>query len=193
MSLSALRLKPLEEPYLNAVVALDKLCLGGLWTWDGYHRELTSPNSELLMLSIPLPEANGSYPTSYQDELIIGIGCFWAILEEAHITVLGIHPDYQGQGLGQLLLTNLLNLARARDLERATLEVRQSNQVALSLYQKFGFKAAGKRKKYYQNPEEDAIVLWLGNLHQPEFEQKLAQWQKQLSQRLANYWSSVMS
>ena len=145
------------------------------------------------MLSIPLPEANGSYPTSYQDELIIGIGCFWAILEEAHITVLGIHPDYQGQGLGQLLLTNLLNLARVRDLERATLEVRQSNQVALSLYQKFGFKAAGKRKKYYQNPEEDAIVLWLGNLHQPEFEQKLAQWQKQLSQRLANYWSSVMS
>lgn len=179
MTLLELRLKPLTDRQLNAVVKLDKLCLGGLWSQEGYQRELNSPNSELLVLS-----ASGDRDLSPK-ERIIGVGCFWAILEEAHITILAIHPDCQSQGLGQVLLWTLLQKAARQKLDRATLEVRSSNQVALSLYQKFGFEVAGRRKKYYQNNNEDALILWRGGLQQKQFSQSLDQWQQQTSAKLA--------
>ncbi len=141
----------IEDQHLDSLVRLDQLCLGGLWTKEGYQRELDSPNSELLGLFDNL-------------DTLIGFGCFWAILEEAHITILMVHPDYRGQGLGQFLLTSLLKAAVQRQLERATLEVRASNTVALSLYQKFGFKVAGTRKGYYPKTGEDALILWRSGL-----------------------------
>jgi ribosomal-protein-alanine N-acetyltransferase len=161
MSLLKLQLKPPTTEQLPHLCALDQICLGGIWTLEGYQRELQSPNSTLLVLS--LPAKNG------QEESIIGCGCFWAILEEAHLTLLAVHPEYQGQGLGQLLLYTLLKNAQERGLERATLEVRASNQEALSLYKKFGFKIAGRRKGYYQKTGEDALILWRGDLHYPDF------------------------
>lgn len=172
MTLSTLRILPLTREGLDAAVELDRLCLGGMWSLNGYQRELESPNSEILVLSV-------------QEKAIIGLGCFWAILEEAHITLLAIHPDYQGQGLGQLLLYSLLEKAVRRQLERATLEVRASNQIALSLYQKFGFKEAGRRKKYYPGTDEDALILWRGGLHLPEFSERLRIWREQIFSRLA--------
>ncbi|MBR8828477.1 MAG: ribosomal protein S18-alanine N-acetyltransferase [Gomphosphaeria aponina SAG 52.96 = DSM 107014] len=151
--------KPLTAEQLPQVVALDNLCLGGLWSLEGYQRELASPNSTMLVLSVPT--------LTPPKEKIIGLGCLWAILEEAHITILVVHPDYQGQGWGKLLLSSLLQNARERQLERATLEVREGNEVALSLYQKFGFKIAGKRRGYYEKTGEDALILWRGDLAQP--------------------------
>jgi ribosomal-protein-alanine N-acetyltransferase len=180
MSLIEIKLKPPQTEQLIQVVNLDKLCLGGLWSLEGYQRELSSPNTSLIILSIP---------TLSPDEQIIGCGCFWAILEEAHITLLMIHPDYQGQGLGQLLLYALLKDALKRKLERATLEVRVSNEVAIYLYKKFGFAVAGRRKGYYQTTGEDALILWRGDLHQPEFAQELKSWREQVSDHLAqNHW-----
>lgn len=176
---------------LPELVALDRQCLGGIWSLDGYQRELDSPNSELIIITVPLsPEDNPDdhdnddhyHSTEDRSEKIIGCGCFWAILEEAHITLLMIAPDYQGQGLGKLLLYQLLKAATLRDLERATLEVRASNQVALSLYQKFGFQALGRRKGYYQQTGEDAIILWRGDLHKPEFQSALQDWQQNCQQ-----------
>ncbi|HAC62924.1 MAG TPA: ribosomal-protein-alanine N-acetyltransferase [Cyanothece sp. UBA12306] len=153
------------------------LCLGGLWTKKGYKRELNSSNSCFLVLS---PDYGAS---------ILGCGCFWQILEEAHITLLMIHPDYQRQGLGQLLLYGLLHNAVKNQLERATLEVRVSNQSALSLYQKFGFQLAGRRKGYYQKTGEDALILWRGDLHLPQFQTDLSNWWPQISDRLhQNNW-----
>jgi ribosomal-protein-alanine N-acetyltransferase len=149
-------LKHLQSQHLDQVVNLDKICLGGIWTKEGYQRELESPNSELLGLFI-------------EEEILIGFGCFWAILEEAHLTILMIHPDYQGQGLGKFLLFSLLKLAVNRNLERATLEVNANNKKALTLYQKFGFKIAGTRKGYYQKTGEDALILWRNDLQQPDF------------------------
>lgn len=158
---------------LSSVLELDQLCFGGLWTLDGYQRELDSPNSDLLGLSIPV----GSHS-------LLGMGCLWAILEEAHITILAVHPQYQRQGLGQALLYALLTAAFDRGLERATLEVRASNQPALSLYQKFGFKTAGIRRCYYKDTGEDALILWRGDLQEPEFAQTLADWERQTRSRL---------
>ncbi|PSF38943.1 ribosomal-protein-alanine N-acetyltransferase [Aphanothece hegewaldii CCALA 016] len=175
MSLTTLHLQPSSLEHLPQIVELDRICLGGIWTIDGYKRELESPNSCLLSLSVPI---NPKY------DKIIGCGCFWAILEEAHITLISIHPDYQGRGNGQLLLYALLKDAVERQLERATLEVRVSNDVALSLYQKFGFSVAGRRKGYYHQTGEDALILWRGDLHKAEFKEQLLVWEQEICDRL---------
>ena len=181
-----LELKPLTQAHLSAVLELDRLCFGGLWTLEGYQRELNSPNSEFLSLFIPTTPITPSphHPT------LIGIGCLWAILEEAHITMLAVHPHYQHRGLGRMLLIALLTAARDRNLERATLEVRVSNLAALSLYEAFGFKTAGRRRRYYQDTGEDALILWRGDLQHPEFQKNLAGWQSSISDRLtASGWN----
>jgi ribosomal-protein-alanine N-acetyltransferase len=82
------------------------------------------------------------------------------------------------------MLYALLKAAYQRQLERATLEVRVSNEAALALYTKFGFKEAGRRKRYYQDTGEDALVLWRGGLHHPQFPQELEQWRQEVGWRL---------
>jgi ribosomal-protein-alanine N-acetyltransferase len=99
--------------------------------------------------------------------------------------VITVHPEYQSQGLGKLLLYGILRDAVARNLERATLEVRDTNIIALSLYEKFGFKVAGRRKGYYQKTGEDALILWLSGLQYPEFKHSLTEWTREIRARLS--------
>jgi ribosomal-protein-alanine N-acetyltransferase len=171
-----LTLKTIDPDLLPAILELDRRCFGGLWTLEGYQREVDSPNSELIAI--------------VQDRTLLGYGCFWAILDEAHITIVAVHPDYQRQGLGNLLLYALLVRARQRRMERATLEVRLSNQSAISLYQKYGFKVAGQRKRYYTDTGEDALIFWQGGLQSAEFSTLLKTWKAEIDDRLTQHqWS----
>lgn len=175
-------IKSLTAENLSAVLELDIACFGGLWTLEGYQRELDSPNSDLIGLFSPVSPLQ-----------LLGMGCFWSILEEAHITILAVDPQYHHQGLGQALLYSLLHTACDRGLERATLEVRASNSVAISLYQKFGFKTAGRRRHYYKDNNEDALILWLGDLQQPQFLDTLDHFHTIVSERLSkSSWELVI-
>ncbi len=188
-----LEIKHLGPEHLPSAVELDRLCFGGLWAIEGYRRELDSPNSDLLGLWTWETEdcesgqhgAGAHHPSPLQiPPMLIGIGCLWAILEEAHIIMLAIHPQFQRQGLGQALLLALLKSAHDRQLERSTLEVRDSNLAAVSLYKKFGFKEAGRRKRYYEDTGEDALVMWRSGLEKPEFQRYLAALKVQMCDRL---------
>lgn len=170
-------LQPLTSTWLTAAVALDQTCFGGLWSLAGYQRELESPNSTFWIL------VDQTNPDSQN---LMGLGCYWSILEEAHITILAIDPIYRRQGFGQFLLTTLLASAHKEGLERSTLEVRISNQSALNLYRKVGFREAGRRKRYYQDTGEDAAVLWLSGLATTEFVEQLMGWQSLLANHLQN-------
>lgn len=198
-----LKLESLRAELLPAVLELDSQCFGRLWTEEGYQRELDSPNSTLLALTTSGPFTTDAQTNSLLIEhqvRLLGLGCIWSILEEAHITILAVHPCYRRQGFGQVLLHGLLTVAQQQNLERATLEVRASNQSALSLYQKFGFQEAGRRRRYYPDTGEDGLILWLNGLQQPEFVQKLRQWQQQSDARLfqakwhlKRYWPQVFT
>jgi ribosomal-protein-alanine acetyltransferase len=198
-----IEIKHLAPEHLPCAVELDRLCFGGLWAIEGYRRELDSPNSDLLGLwtwetedcesgqnragqgAPPLPNGAGTGAPPLQiSPTLIGVGCLWAILEEAHIIMLAIHPSFQRQGLGQALLLALLKSACDRQLERSTLEVRSSNLAAVDLYKKFGFKEAGRRKRYYEETGEDALVMWRSGLEKPEFQQYLAVEKMQICDRL---------
>lgn len=90
---------------------------------------------------------------------ILGYGGFWLILDEAHICTLGVHPDWRRRGIGELLLTHLIDQAVRLHAAVLTLEVRVSNLAAQKLYQKYGFMAAGLRKWYYSDNNEDALIM----------------------------------
>lgn len=197
---------------IAALVALDQRTLGGLWSAEGYGRELDSPNSCLLMLvhkshgiqgsqadlsTAPMaapktasgleegePQLNPAPGLDHNDEpTLLGLGCYWAILEEAHITVLAIDPYYQRRGLGKWLLVNLLMDACDRSLTRATLEVRPSNSRALALYESFGFETLGRRRRYYADGE-DALILWQNSLKTAKFRDQLQRQRSAVSDRL---------
>ncbi|NJL46010.1 MAG: ribosomal protein S18-alanine N-acetyltransferase [Leptolyngbyaceae cyanobacterium SM2_3_12] len=149
---------------IPTLVEIDQKALGGMWSAAGYRRELDSPNSCLRIilheresLTSPLDRlAPGGMAAERQE--VLGLGCYWAILDEAHITLLGIDPGYQRRGLGQWLLLNLLIEACQHQLTRATLEVRPSNSRAVALYQSLGFEALGTRRRYYPDGE-DALIF----------------------------------
>lgn len=188
---------PLIEADIPAVLALDERSLGGLWTRSGYQKELESDRSDLLVLvransadvlstraeqtasaeqTAPGTALAAADPTTTPDAAIhlLGIGCLWAIVEEAHITTLAIEPTQQRRKLGQLLLSELLLCGYRRQLARATLEVRVSNARALGLYQSFGFKEAGQRRRYYSDGE-NARVLWRSGLQGDDFVSEIRQ------------------
>lgn len=173
-----LTIKLLTVAKVLEVVELDQICLGGLWKAEAYLREIESDKSTLITLCVEQSRFE-------QQPQVIGMGCLWSIVDEAHITLLGIHPDYRHQGLGQLLLLTLLEDAIARRLERATLEVNEHNLAAINLYQKYGFEIAGSRKNYYQPAGDAALILWLKGIQQDAFKSSLRQWRQGLEDRLS--------
>ncbi len=161
-------LQPLPESLLSSAVELDQMVLGGFWSLQSYQEELNRGSSDLLGLwAVP----------SLQHPPLLAVGCAWTILDEAHIILMAVHPQYRRQGFGVGMLLKLLSLARHRGMKYATLEVRASNEAAIALYTKLGFTSVGKRPKYYADNDEDALVMWRSGLQLPEFgEQIEADW-----------------
>ena len=164
-------LSEIDQKFLSQLRAIDCACLGDFWSLEAYQREIDNPSSLVLGL------------TTEHHELL-GFGCLWSVLEEAHITVLAVRPEYQGQGFGKAIVWGLLKKARDRNLEWATLEVRESNHIAIALYENFGFKEIGRRPTYYEVTGEDALMLWCKGLNTKEFDILLNQWHESISMNL---------
>lgn len=193
MTLANLYLEPLTPHDLDAAIALDRLCLGGMWSLAGYQREIASPNSDLLVLRHDVPHSLASqgadWPTrgvepERECAPLIGLGCAWRIVDEAHITLICVHPHYQRQGLGQLLLHGLLTCAVQAQMSHATLEVKAGNLAAIALYEQFGFREVGRRKGYYQATQEDALIFWRRGLQAADFAVELNAWRDKIMCRL---------
>ena len=100
------------------------------------------------------------YIVALDDAEIIGFGGCWISFEEAQVTNIALTSAQRDRGLGKVLMAKLMRAAAERGAERMTLEVRPSNTSALRLYEGLGFAAIGVRKKYYQDNDEDAILMW---------------------------------
>jgi ribosomal-protein-alanine N-acetyltransferase len=98
------------------------------------------------------------------DGKVVAYGGIWVILEDSHITTIAVHPEYRGRGLGEQMLVHLLDEAMARGASWITLEVRESNEIAQRLYRKYGFTNVSVRRAYYSDNNENAVVMWAGNL-----------------------------
>lgn len=93
---------------------------------------------------------------------VIGYVGMWLMYEQAQITTIGIDPSYWRRGLGRMLMQEMIALAINQGCEKMSLEVRISNQQAISLYQSLGFEIVAIRKGYYQDNHEDAYLMVKG-------------------------------
>jgi [ribosomal protein S18]-alanine N-acetyltransferase len=140
--------RTLSPSDLDEIVAIEQASFTNPWTRDMYLRELQNPDvSYLYVLRTP---ASG----------IIAFCSFWLVLDEMHINNLAVLGDFRGQGVGKILLERVLIEGANRGAQRATLEVRRSNEAARRLYERLGFVVTATRPNYYSSPPEDALILW---------------------------------
>ena len=141
-------IRPMSEEDLDEVIAIEESVYPFPWTRGIVHDCLLVGYSCLVC---------------QQDESIIAYVVMSVAAGEAHILTLVVHPEFQGQGYAKKILQHALDLARERKAESIYLEVRPTNQRAISIYQKAGFNEIGIRKGYYpaENGREDALVMAL--------------------------------
>jgi ribosomal-protein-alanine N-acetyltransferase len=118
---------------------------------------------------------------------IIGYAGLWLMTDEAHITTIAVDPDFQGNGIGELLLVALIDRAKQIGARWLTLEVRVTNEVAQRLYEKYTFKEMGIRRRYYSDNGEDALVMWTDPIDSDTFHTTLLRNRESLARRLETY------
>lgn len=90
---------------------------------------------------------------------LVGYAAVWTIVDQAEIGNVAVAPESRGRGAGRALVREALNRARERGGRECFLEVRESNSIAQTLYESFGFVAVGRRRRYYNSPVEDALIM----------------------------------
>ena len=109
---------------------------------------------------------NAHYTVAICDGKVVGYVGIVCVAVEGSITNIAVHPDYRNHGIATCLLDMILNFADENELEFVTLEVRESNINAIHLYEKFGFETVGKRKNYYSDNHEAALLMTKYTIHQ---------------------------
>lgn len=107
------------------------------------------------------------YVVARAGNTVVGFAGVWLMVDDAHVTTFGVHPDWRRQGIGRQLLLNLYELSVAIGARQMTLEVRVSNGAAQALYRAFGFEIVGRRPHYYTDDGEDALVMTTPQLGDP--------------------------
>jgi [ribosomal protein S18]-alanine N-acetyltransferase len=120
------------------------------------------------------------YVVARAGDLVVGFAGIWLMVDDAHVTTFGVHPDWRRQGIGRQLLLSISELSVAIGARRMTLEVRPSNDAARALYHAFGFEIAGRRPRYYTDDGEDALVMTTAPLGEPGMRAILAAERKRL-------------
>ena len=117
---------------------------------------------------------------------VVGYGGFWITGYQAHVSTLAVAPQWRRKGLGLLLMLHMLDCAVAMGMRTVTLEVRVSNHVAQSLYQKCGFRTSGVNKGYYRDNGEDALLMMTRPLTNPAYRAHLDRLWEELHGRLGH-------
>jgi len=147
-----LNLRYMTVADIPTVVRLDALSFPLPWPERSYLFEITeNTSSHMIVLEA-------------EDQSLIGYAGMWLIIDEAHISTIAVHPEQRGHGYGEILLTGLLRQAQRVRAEYAMLEVRVSNEPAISLYHKYGFDVVNERRNYYRDNGENAYLMTLSHM-----------------------------
>lgn len=149
--ISEMRLEDIEH-----VSRLERRCYTLPWSSGAYVTEVGNPSAHYLVAK----DADGT---------LVGYAGLWVVMDEMHVTTIAVDPAQRGRRIGERLLLTLLEEGIARGADRATLEVREHNVAAHSLYLKYGFEDVAVRKNYYSDNHENAIIMWANNIISPEY------------------------
>ena len=132
--------------HLDDCLDLDQKSLNGIWTRSQWERELTDPK-RICQGIIEL-----------ETKKILGLCSAWLIIDELHITFIGVHPVYKRKGLGKFLLSDLIKRSESLQTNHMLLEVKENNEPAKAFYKSMGFKTVGNRSNFYKDGS-DALIL----------------------------------
>jgi ribosomal-protein-alanine N-acetyltransferase len=144
---AVLEISPMRRRDLKGVISIERRIFPSPWSIGLYMSEIAQP-------------ATRAYYVAYVGTELVGYAGMMVVVGEAHVTNIGVAPEWQRCGVGRRLMLQLAREARLRSAQHLTLEVRVSNVGAQGLYHEFGFAPAGIRKNYYAEVNEDAIVMW---------------------------------
>ncbi|MCE5324196.1 ribosomal protein S18-alanine N-acetyltransferase [bacterium] len=153
------------------VMEIERECFPVPWHESAYLTELANRSAY--------------YVVACKGSEIVGYAGMWVIMDEAHITTLGVARASRGEKIGERLLIALLDESLKRKCRRATLEVRQSNEVAQNLYRKYEFIPAAVRRGYYTDNQENAVVMWIDDMVCQSWQKKYRALKEQLDKESA--------
>jgi ribosomal-protein-alanine N-acetyltransferase len=186
---------------IKQVNTIDREAFPTQWPPPDYSRELQNPLSSLIVVcddsqkteepETDIPRESGSVsrikrwwqrngffrekPSPSSGQPIIGFASMWVMADEAHITNIAVRQSCQRQGIGELLLTSIIDLAAELKADIVTLEVRVSNLTAQNLYSKYGLMQVGLRRGYYTDNREDALLMSTSRITSAPFRAQLQQ------------------
>ncbi|HEX9269866.1 MAG TPA: ribosomal protein S18-alanine N-acetyltransferase [Candidatus Limnocylindria bacterium] len=137
------------------------------WPANAFRHELTQ-------------NRNARYVVARAGNRVAGYAGLWLMVDEAHITTFAVHPGFRRQRVGERLLQRLFEIAAVMNAEWLTLEVRASNLPAQRLYEKYGFRRAGVRRRYYSDNNEDALIMWTERIKDRSVKDRLSALREQL-------------
>jgi [ribosomal protein S18]-alanine N-acetyltransferase len=147
----------MEMEDLEKVQEIDRLSFSTPWPPTSYRFEIRENPGSILWV------AESTHLSG--EKQVVGMIVVWMILDEAHVATIAVHPDYRGRGIGRELLVMALKEAIEKGAVESTLEVRAKNLIAQNLYRDFGYQVSGLRPHYYQNDQDDAVLMTLHNLN----------------------------
>jgi ribosomal-protein-alanine N-acetyltransferase len=143
-------IRRMKEEDLPAVLSIEALCFSNPWGDSTFRGEIQNTSVSFPLVVVRRPG----------DEVVAYI-IFWQIRDDVQVNNVAVHPDFRGLGLGETIMRYAIARVRDAGATFMTLEVRQSNMPAMTLYRKLGFEIMGTRKNYYSKPDEDACVMAL--------------------------------
>lgn len=136
---------PMTAEHVFSVAALEAICFADPWSQNSVASELNNPLSLWLV--------------AVEEGTVVGYVGSQTVMGESDMMNVAIHPDHRRRGIAKELIEALILALQERQSHSLTLEVRSSNDPAIALYANLGFTEAGRRRNYYRNPQEDALIL----------------------------------
>ena len=126
------------------------------WSKSSFYDEMSNNLAKYYTAKLPSGE-------------IAGYAGTWHIIDEGHITTIAVKKEYLRNHIGEAIIQRIINDCYKNEIKYLTLEVRVSNIPAIKLYEKYGFQSLGTRKGYYQDNNEDALIMWTENIFYDKF------------------------
>ncbi len=142
-----IQIVPMEEKHIEEVVFVEEATFSIPWTKADFEREVKENGMAIYFVAV-------------DGEKVVGYAGMWHVVTEGHITNVAVLHEYRRQGIGDMFMKELIDVALEREMIGITLEVRIHNSSAQKMYAKYGFRPEGIRKNYYIDTKEDAVIMW---------------------------------
>ena len=157
VKLSEIAISPMSKDDVEAVVQIESEAYGKHhWAKSSFYDEMSNNLAKY-------------YVAKASDGTLVGYAGTWHIIDEGHITTIAVKKEYLRNHIGETIIQRIIDDCYKDNIKYLTLEVRVSNTPAIKLYEKYGFQSLGTRKAYYQDNNEDALIMWTENIFYDKF------------------------